>query len=332
MALKPLRKPLAAALAGFFVIALLVVAVEFGLRLTFMVVQNYDIEMWNYARLLKQSVPDERSHVHRPFASARIMGAESTINSLGLRDREYSYDKPADTYRILVIGDSVTFGFGVRLEETYSKRLEKMLNDKYGAQGRRYEVISAGVGNYNTTQELAFLKLEGYKYKPDFVLLHYYINDAEPTQKEEENFLTRNSISLIFLKAMTYRLKAYYNPEKQFVPFYRSTFEGPRWDQHEKTLLSFDSTVREMGTELGILITPELHQLDPYPFADIHEKLRALFEIRGRKVIDATEALKREKPETLWNAMDDQHPNAKGHKIIAEYLFEKLETKQEQAK
>ena len=69
------------------------------------------------------------------------------INSLGLRDREPG---PADTgtSRILALGDSITFGWRVRLEDSYPKVIERLLNEAQA--GRRWEVINAGVGGYES--------------------------------------------------------------------------------------------------------------------------------------------------------------------------------------
>ena len=50
------------------------------------------------------------------------------INSMGLRDYEHKNGKDPLTFRILVLGDSFTFGLGVNLEESYPKVLETMLN------------------------------------------------------------------------------------------------------------------------------------------------------------------------------------------------------------
>lgn len=50
------------------------------------------------------------------------------INSFGIRDKEYSFVKPRQTYRILVLGDSFTEGYGLNIEHTFSKRLEFLLN------------------------------------------------------------------------------------------------------------------------------------------------------------------------------------------------------------
>lgn len=105
------------------------------------------------------------------------IGVPVAINRLGLRDREIAVPKPAGTVRILGVGDSVTFGYGVRLEQTFLKVLEARL----GAQGEaaRYEVINAGVeecgldGYYQTLQAL------GPTLVPDLVLVSIVMNDIQ---------------------------------------------------------------------------------------------------------------------------------------------------------
>jgi hypothetical protein len=72
-----------------------------------------------------------------------------TTNSLGLRNEEVAVPKPPHTFRILSLGESTTWGDQVNLEETYSKALERRLNQALGsAAGQRFEVINAGCGAY----------------------------------------------------------------------------------------------------------------------------------------------------------------------------------------
>ncbi len=52
-----------------------------------------------------------------------------STNSLGIRGKEISLEKPQDTYRILLLGDSMTFGWGVNEGETFAKILETNLNN-----------------------------------------------------------------------------------------------------------------------------------------------------------------------------------------------------------
>jgi lysophospholipase L1-like esterase len=93
------------------------------------------------------------------------------INSRGLRDRELAPAKPRGTVRILVIGDSFTYGSGVAGEETYPKRLERLL---VGQAGVTVEVINAGVSGYGTVHEAAFLRAEGWSYEPDILVLQVF--------------------------------------------------------------------------------------------------------------------------------------------------------------
>lgn len=96
------------------------------------------------------------------------------INSHGLRDREFAYEKPPGTYRILVLGDSQTFGFGVHAEESYPKVLERILRKE---ARQPVEVINTGVPGSGTAHQLFFLEHQGWKYQPDLVVVGYFFND-----------------------------------------------------------------------------------------------------------------------------------------------------------
>ena len=91
------------------------------------------------------------------------------INENGLRDRQHSYERQNDTERILVLGDSFAWGYGVEESERFSQLLEKSLD---------VEVINAGVSGYSTDQELLWYKSEGIKYETDLVILVVAGNDV----------------------------------------------------------------------------------------------------------------------------------------------------------
>ncbi len=98
------------------------------------------------------------------------------INALGFRDREFIAKKPEGVYRIAVVGDSVTFGWDQRVEDTYPKVLERLLNSSDGAS-RRYEVLNLGVVGYNAEQEMELIKTRVLDFQPDLVLVGYCVND-----------------------------------------------------------------------------------------------------------------------------------------------------------
>ncbi len=99
-----------------------------------------------------------------------------TIGSKHLRsNQESSYDKSAGTYRILCLGDSILFGYGVNNNETFSHYLEKLLN-KF-SNGLRYEVLNASAPGWGPVEYLLFLQNEGFKYQPDMIVTTKFVDD-----------------------------------------------------------------------------------------------------------------------------------------------------------
>ncbi len=123
-------------------------------------------------------------------------GVPVHINSLGFRDdREYAIDKAPGTYRILVLGDSVTFGHGALSNTTYPYLLEQRL--KQWRPDVKWEVWNLGVPGYNTTQELKVLERVGPRYKPDLVVVGFYENDLQDNDVPTDATLRRRIVSAI---------------------------------------------------------------------------------------------------------------------------------------
>jgi len=99
------------------------------------------------------------------------------FNELGIRDRAYTRDKPEGTRRIVVLGDSVAFCPGVRLDRTFDNQLEAML-DRDAAP---VEALNMGVPGYNSEQEMITLRRRGLKLDPDLVLVAWVTNDFDAT-------------------------------------------------------------------------------------------------------------------------------------------------------
>ena len=100
------------------------------------------------------------------------------INENGLRDRPHSYERQNDMERILVLGDSFAWGYGVEESERFSQLLEKSLD---------VEVINAGVSGYSTDQELLWYQSEGIKYETDLVILVFAGNDVGDNDQQLVN-------------------------------------------------------------------------------------------------------------------------------------------------
>lgn len=117
---------------------------------------------------------------HKPSTTVDFGGFKITTNALGFRGPEISRDKPAGTIRMVVLGDSVTLGWGVNDEYTFCRVVEARLNAR--GDGRKYEVVNTGHNSYDTTQEAALFEREALALAPDIVLLAFVTNDVvDPT-------------------------------------------------------------------------------------------------------------------------------------------------------
>lgn len=108
-----------------------------------------------------------------PGFEARVDGNLYRINEHGLRGGPITLEKPAGTKRILVLGDSYAFGFGVDEKDTISAQLEVSIREK----NPKVQVLNMGVPGYQTAQEEKVLRRDGLRFSPDVVVLVYYAND-----------------------------------------------------------------------------------------------------------------------------------------------------------
>lgn len=97
------------------------------------------------------------------------------INARGLRSPEVELAKPPGTWRTLVLGDSTAFGYGVVLEATFARRLERQLAEAW--PGTAVQVINAGMLGYSIYNSLAYLRRDGLGFDPDLIVLQTNFND-----------------------------------------------------------------------------------------------------------------------------------------------------------
>jgi hypothetical protein len=147
---------------GIFVISLCLLLVGLEIGLAFL-----QINTKSYTRY----IPNKGS-THVPGAYFRISKegfSEGYFNSHGFRDRERSYEKPPNTFRILVLGDSQVEALQVALEDTFTAILEKELNAE--SCKTRFEVLAFGLSGFGTAEEYMRYMNFGIDYSPDMVIL-----------------------------------------------------------------------------------------------------------------------------------------------------------------
>jgi lysophospholipase L1-like esterase len=281
----------------------------------------YDMEMSRYALTLKSDSPNPLiGHHHKPNSEAHLMGVDLRINGDGFRDDDYPVEK-REKRRIMFLGDSLTLGWGVEKEDTFEHHLEQALDTLSPS-----EVINLGTGNYNTTQEVNLFLDKGLKYQPDQVVLFYFINDAEPVpQKSKYPGLGRSRL-ITFYWSRIKAAKARISPDAaDFKEYYSALYRdgAAGWKGSQAAFLQLKRTCEREGIELEVVLLPELHQLDPYTFTNEYAQVMRFLKANSIAAIDLTPRFKNEpNPQTLWVSMDDAHPNARAHALIAKYTLD----------
>ena len=302
------------------------IVMEGALRVIFAHSLDFSMEMWKYAVQLKRPVANPQlSFAHAPNRSTFLMGVPVSINSEGLRDHEFSLDKPPDIYRIMMLGDSTTFGWGVKQEDTAAKLLERKLNADLPAGYNRVEVMNTGVGNYDTVQEVTYYETIGWKFHPDLVVLVFFINDPEPVPIEKKGFLIDRSYLVAFATNRIDGVMRHMGARPDWKTYYASLYgdDRPGFQACKKALVSLANSTRSHDAKLLVALLPELHQINgqSYPFRAAHQKIKDVIAAEDVSVVELIDGLKDRGPEeTLWVTALDDHPNAKANNLISDQL------------
>jgi lysophospholipase L1-like esterase len=313
-------------LLGFSVFAIFFAGAEIMIRAVFDDGMNYDLEMWKYARSLKQiSENPGIGHEHASISSAHLMGVNVSINSLGLRGPEISLEKKSGEMRVLMLGDSLTFGWGVEESETTTRRLERLLRAKWSEE---VTVINSGVGNYNTEMEVTYFKERGLALQPDIVVLNYFINDAEPIPDYDGFSLFASwSYAYILIKSrIDTFIRSFSNSFPNWKVYYQNLYEDGQkgWMRTKNKLRELASTCKKNNIPLLIVVYPEIRNLRDYQFKDVHEKLRIFVKGLGVEYLDLRNSVHGIKESKLWVTVPDPHPNGYANSFFAEAIYIKI--------
>ena len=276
----------------------------------------YDIEMTKYAINLKKDSENKLiGHVHRPNKSMELMDVMVDINSDGHRDKEYPVTK-TDKHRIIFLGDSLTFGWGVKQEGTFATLVEGDMNSQSPT-----EVINFGTGNYNTEQAVNLFIDKGLKYNPDKVVLFYFINDAEITPEKSGLWFLGYSQFISFYWSRINSLLNNFLPSKSFQEYYESLYDEDQqgWINARKAIIQLRDICESKGIEFQVVLLPELHDVNNEIFANVYEKLALFLAENNIDYLNLAKLFENHPDQIqLWVSYDDAHPNNIAHKKIAE--------------
>jgi lysophospholipase L1-like esterase len=253
-------------------------------------------------------------------------------NSRGYLDYEHQYEKPPGTFRIVIIGDSVAQGQGLKVEESFGRVLERTLND-LSAQNK-FEVIVLARSGYSTSQELVLLEKEAFLYDPDLIIWSYVLNDpAHPVYHragygrhfyKPNVYLAHLITKRLFLLAEKIKGR---NCDKEYHEFLHCVY----WYQVQASLNKIGTISKDRKTPVIFLIHPVFQKgknYREYTLTALHKRLDELSSQTGLIPLDVLDAFRIYDPEEIKlrheGGYDPWHPNAKGHAIIGNYLAKSL--------
>lgn len=277
-----------------------------------------------------------------PSMQKKAFRSTITTNNMGFRGSELDLTKPI----IAMLGDSITFGYGLEDTETIPARLQELLSD--------FSVINAAAPGYNLTQQTAVYQEKIAHLNPQILILILHSNDLENgggkiSVLDEEGFLrepdaqkdtftctpiTQGILGLLPGKCWLDRHSAFYVAMKKFVNMKtgqkylkEKEAKGTRQDIAE-TITKIDLQVyAEQLDRLVALLPPTLSKLfviwpEWHLHVEIRPQLKEIVRARGFDVLDLYDHFGNT-PETLgW---DTVHPSAKTAAKGAEKIYEVLQ-------
>lgn len=277
------------------------------------------------------------------------------INSKGLRGKEFSYEKAIGRKRVLVLGDSITFGYALDEIHTYPFILQQNL-------GGKYEVVNAGVVGYGLDQDYLLFKREGVKYHPDILIVGFSVGDIYDSmcsmrygmykpylkivQGQLQIFNTpvpqKISIDKLLFRENSVRSFLFENTNLFRLFFYRfadlnKVFSMSTEELHlvegrhvaMDIIRSLKKDCDRIGCKVIFLVIPQEDWIERAKNISVFEESShngavALLAEAGVQYIDLWAPFFKNYSNKLFLKNDPVHPNQKGNKIIANEIYKRL--------
>lgn len=251
-------------------------------------------------------------------------------NSLGLRDLEFPAQKRPGEFRVLALGDSMTYGQGVRLDLTWPQVLEARLRrERTGPVEVINAGFAAGPGVSSPDGYDRWVAANGILFEPDVVVVGLCLNDVGPIGMLTYPVVVEEPVLGGFSKMLDRTVQ--FVRQRQERARQRDlgalvTAETPEWRGTQRGLLALRDTLAARQVPLVVAVFPMMSQLEPelYPCRGAHERVATFCRQAGIRCVDLLPAFLGRTDHELWVHPSDQHPNHVGHAILAEQIHDYL--------
>ena len=283
------------------------------------------MEMWKYSKELK--IPSDNINlpfVHLPNKSVDLYGAQITTDSNGFRVNDNSHNISNFDDKILFLGDSFTFGWGVPNDSTFSQLICRWLSK----DNKNISTINAGCGNYNTIMEVELFKTKGLQLNPKIVVLAYYINDIEDTPQRISSithYIMTNFYLYGYLFDKYVKIKSKYDIEFNNSYYISHYTDSVKKNNNKNAITDLANICKDNKIKLLVVNIPDLRILTNYPYKFGTDYIKQTVQDLDLEFLDLYETIKLHEPETLWVDQEDPHANSRANYLFALAMFNKID-------
>ncbi len=262
---------------------------------------------------------DMREYVLKPNISVAKWGARWTTNRFGMRDDPCTIEKPAGTFRIALVGDSIGSGWGVGDGEGFEPTLERSLSERsLAAGGPRVEILNCAVPGHAPGQRWEHFRKIGAATAPDLIVYEATLADPGWDERRLRSVLARGLIApwqdTPYKKAIATARVA---PGRDH-DWYKEILKPYRWEILKSVYQTIANDCRTAEIPCVWVLVPRVGRE-----GDAAERSRLIDLARSvgfTTTLDASNAYAGIDPGELAIGPDDYHPNARGHKLLAKRI------------
>lgn len=268
------------------------------------------------------------------LTAKRWQKAYARLNSLYCRDDEWSEAKPPGIYRIAFVGDSFTYGWGIKdVRDRFTDIIQHRFNQQVPG---RVEVMNVAWGGWDSQSELGAIRDLLKPYDLDEIVLCYVPNDIEtllPLDGEDDPRAPRKSVYLnvessFLVNHLYHRLFSPRLPKGlSYADWLEGGYRDPDiWTKQRQLLLDIIELCRQRNITLRVALFPLIWPMGQgYDSAALHTQLREFFAAHGISVIDLLPTLEAAAYDRLVLNRRDPHPNELANRLFADAIWNALD-------
>jgi len=271
----------------------------------------------------------------KPGFDEVFFGERFTTNSRGMRDREYPPDKPEGTYRIALLGSSIDMGWGVATPDTYENLLEIWLNAEAARRGlpRRFEVLNFAMAAYGPAQRYEALRRKALAFRPDLVLsastmidprlLEIHLGGLIKNRVDLKYDFLRRAAAEAGIDPARLRRDAWADLDRR--GGFKARVKDGYWIFADAVLGALAADCRSRDLLLAVLLIPRACRDDADDARSLTVARHAGIAARHAvPLINLAATFDDQDATRIEIAPGDDHPNARGHRLLFENLAKAL--------